>query len=65
MKRANNRELALMQEMNARLKRIETNLEEVREQAAKTGAVAGAVSGSVSGALVAAVIMMLKAWVVH
>lgn len=65
MKRVNNRELALMQEMNARLKRIETSLDDVRYQAAKTGAVAGAVSGGVSGALVAAVVITLRAWMVH
>ncbi|MBK5072560.1 hypothetical protein I2492_05995 [Budviciaceae bacterium CWB-B4] len=54
-------ELALMQEMNARLIRIEANVDEVKAAAMKQGAIAGAISGSVAGGMVAAVILMIKA----
>ncbi|MGU9776177.1 hypothetical protein ACV3J7_07215 [Salmonella enterica] len=54
-------ELALMEEMNERLKGIETNLEEVKHTAAKSGAIAGTITGGVAGGLVATGLMIIKA----
>ncbi|WP_347253469.1 hypothetical protein [Leminorella grimontii] len=54
-------ELALMQEMNDRLKRIEASVDEVKAAAVKQGAVAGAVSGGIAGGMVTAVVLLIKA----
>lgn len=50
-------ELVLMEEMNARLVRIENNLDDVKRTAFKSGAIAGGVAGGV----VATAIMFVKA----
>ncbi|WP_447876846.1 hypothetical protein [Serratia fonticola] len=54
-------ELAMLSEINQRLVRIESNIDQVKEIATRNGAISGAVAGTVSGSLVATGIYLIKA----
>jgi hypothetical protein len=54
-------ELVMLAEINQRLVRIESNIDQVKEIATRNGAISGAVAGTVSGGLVATGIYLIKA----
>ncbi|MFV5906041.1 hypothetical protein [Klebsiella oxytoca] len=62
-RRVNNstsQQLAKLEEINARLKNIETGLDDLKKVAVRSGAVAGAVSGGLCGGLVATCIGLIR-----
>ena len=54
-------ELALLKQIDSKLDRIETRVDNLQEVATKNGAIAGAVAGSITGGLVATGIALIKA----
>ncbi|AYJ94776.1 MULTISPECIES: hypothetical protein [Enterobacterales] len=58
---ATSAEMALLSEINQRLARMESSLDDVKSSAIRQGAIAGAITGSVSGGLVYTTIMLIKA----
>ncbi|MFH2504024.1 hypothetical protein ABK730_19080 [Klebsiella indica] len=53
-------QLEKLEEINARLKNIETSFDDLQKVAARNGAVAGAVSGGLCGGLIATGIALIK-----
>ena len=54
-------ELDLLKQIDTKLDRIETRVDNLQEVATKQGAIAGAVAGGIAGGLVATGITLIKA----
>ena len=54
-------ELDLLKQIDSKLDRIESRVDNIQEVATKQGAIAGAVAGGITGGLVTAGIALIKA----
>lgn len=54
-------ELELLKQIDSKLDRIESRVDNIQEVATKQGAIAGAVAGGITGGLVTAGIALIKA----